>query len=60
MNVNLRGTVLVAQVLLPLLKVEGGSIVNIASDGGHCGRRGALGLRREQGGRGTGHQDDGL
>ena len=32
MNVNLRGTVLVAQALLPLLKV----------DGGHCGRRGAL------------------
>ena len=27
----------------PVLKlVEGGAIVNISSDGGHCGRRGAL------------------
>ena len=42
MNVNLRATVLVAQALLPLLKVDGGAIVNISSDGGHCGRRGAL------------------
>ena len=42
MNVNLRGTVLVARALLPLLKVDGGSIINISSDGGHCGRRGAL------------------
>ena len=42
MNVNLRGTVLVAQALLPLLKVEGGAIVNISSDGATVGRRDAL------------------
>ena len=42
MNVNLRGTVLVTKALLPLLKVDGGSIVNISSDGGLCGRRNAL------------------
>ena len=42
MDVNLRGTVLVVRALLPLLKIDGGAIVNISSDGGHCGRRGAL------------------
>ena len=44
MNVNLRGTVLVARALLPLLKMDGGAIVNICSDGGRCGRRGGPGV----------------
>lgn len=42
MNTNLRGTVLVAKAVLPLMKVEGGSIVNISSDGGLRGRPGSL------------------
>ena len=42
MHVNLRGTALVAKAVLPLLKVEGGAIVNISSDGGLRGRKGAL------------------
>ena len=42
MNINLRGTLLVAQATLPLIKKNGGAIVNISSDGGHRGRKGAL------------------
>ena len=42
MNINLRGTVLVTKAVLPLIKVEGGSIVNISSDGGLRGRPGSV------------------
>ena len=42
MNINLRGTLLSAKAVLPLMKEEGGAIVNISSDGGHRGRPGAL------------------
>ena len=42
MNINLRGTLIVIQALLPLIKVNGGAIINISSDGGHRGRTGAL------------------
>ena len=42
MNVNLRGTLLAAKALLPLLKLDGGAAVNISFDGGHYGRRGGL------------------
>ena len=39
-NVHLRACALVTQALLPLLKQQGGAIVNVASDGGLRGRRG--------------------
>ncbi len=42
MNINLRGTLLVAKAVLPLMKGEGGAIVNISSDGGFRGRPGSL------------------
>lgn len=42
MNINLRGTLLVAKAVLPLMKVDGGAIVNISSDGGLRGRPGSL------------------
>jgi NAD(P)-dependent dehydrogenase (short-subunit alcohol dehydrogenase family) len=38
--VNLRAPALVAQALLPLLKVQGGAIVNLSSDGAFFGRGG--------------------
>jgi NAD(P)-dependent dehydrogenase (short-subunit alcohol dehydrogenase family) len=38
--INLRAPALVAQSVLPLMKKEGGSIVNISSDGGLRGRGG--------------------
>lgn len=37
-KIGLRGWVLLTQVLLPLLKQEGGAIVNISSEGGFLGR----------------------
>jgi NAD(P)-dependent dehydrogenase (short-subunit alcohol dehydrogenase family) len=39
-NIGLRAWALVTQVLLPLLKKEGGAIVNISSEGGFRGRPG--------------------
>lgn len=39
-NIGLRAWALVTQVLLPLLKPEGGAIVNISSEGGFRGRPG--------------------
>ena len=60
MNVNLRATVLVAKALLPLLKVDGGAIVNISSGRRSLWPARRTGLRCEQGGRGSGHQVDGL
>ena len=41
-DINLKACALVAQAVLPLLKVEGGSIVNISSDGGLRGRIGSF------------------
>ncbi len=38
MGVNLRAAAMVTHVLLPLLKAEGGAIVNVTSDGGHKAR----------------------
>lgn len=38
--IGLRGWVLMTQELLPLLKCEGGSIVNLSSEGGFLGRPG--------------------
>ena len=38
-RIGLRGWVLLTQVLLPLLKQEGGAIVNISSEGGFLGRQ---------------------
>ena len=38
--IGLRGWVLITQHLLPLLKQEGGAIVNLSSEGGFLGRRG--------------------
>ncbi|MEM7034817.1 MAG: SDR family oxidoreductase, partial [Chloroflexota bacterium] len=38
-RVGLRGWVLMTQELLPLLKEEGGAIVNISSEGGFLGRK---------------------
>jgi 3-oxoacyl-[acyl-carrier protein] reductase len=40
MNVNLKACALVTEALLPLMKVEGGAIVNVSSDGGLRGRGG--------------------
>jgi NAD(P)-dependent dehydrogenase (short-subunit alcohol dehydrogenase family) len=40
-NINLRACALVTQVVLPLMKVEGGSIINVSSDGGLRGRKNA-------------------
>ncbi len=37
-RIGLRGWVLMTQVLLPLLKQEGGAIVNVSSEGGFLGR----------------------
>jgi NAD(P)-dependent dehydrogenase (short-subunit alcohol dehydrogenase family) len=37
-RIGLRGWVLMTQVLLPLLKREGGAIVNLSSEGGFLGR----------------------
>lgn len=37
-KIGLRGWVLLTQVLLPLLKKDGGAIVNISSEGGFLGR----------------------
>lgn len=37
-RIGLRGWVLMTQVLLPLLKKEGGAIVNLSSEGGFLGR----------------------
>jgi NAD(P)-dependent dehydrogenase (short-subunit alcohol dehydrogenase family) len=37
-SIGLRGWVLMTQVLLPLLKPEGGAIVNLSSEGGFLGR----------------------
>lgn len=37
-RIGLRGWILMTQVLLPLLKQEGGAIVNISSEGGFLGR----------------------
>lgn len=37
-RIGLRGWVLMTQVLLPLLKQEGGAIVNLSSEGGFLGR----------------------
>ncbi len=42
MNINLRGTLLAAKAVLPLMKEHGGAIVNISSDGAFRGRPGAL------------------
>ena len=39
-RIGLRGWVLMTQVLLPLLKQEGGAIVNLSSEGGFLGRPG--------------------
>ena len=41
-NINLRACALVAQAVLPLLKIEGGSIINVSSDGGLRGRAGSF------------------
>lgn len=37
-RIGLRGWILMTQVLMPLLKNEGGAIVNISSEGGFMGR----------------------
>ena len=37
-RIGLRGWVMMTQLLLPLLKVEGGAIVNLSSEGGYLGR----------------------
>ena len=39
-RIGLRGWVLMTQLLLPLLKQEGGAIVNLSSEGGYLGRPG--------------------
>ena len=39
-RVGLRGWVMMTQHLLPLLKAEGGAIVNLSSEGGYLGRPG--------------------
>ena len=39
-RVGLRGWVMMTQMLLPLLKQEGGAIVNLSSEGGYLGRPG--------------------
>lgn len=39
-RIGLRGWVLLTQKLLPLLKLEGGAIVNLSSEGGYLGRPG--------------------
>ncbi len=39
-RVGLRGWVMMTQQLLPLLKAEGGAIVNLSSEGGYLGRPG--------------------
>ena len=41
-DVNLKACALVTQGVLPLMKVDGGAIVNISSDGGLRGRRGSF------------------
>ena len=41
MDVNLRAPALVAKTVLPLMKVQGGAIVNVSSDGGVKGRGGS-------------------
>lgn len=41
MNINLKAPALVAQSLLPLMKKEGGAIVNVTSDGAFRGRAGS-------------------
>ncbi len=38
--IGLRGWVMMTQLLLPLLKQEGGAIVNLSSEGGYLGRPG--------------------
>ena len=40
MNINLKASVMVARAVLPLLKKEGGAVVNVTSDGGFRGRAG--------------------
>ncbi len=37
-RIGLRGWVLMTQLLLPFLKIEGGAIVNLSSEGGYLGR----------------------
>lgn len=39
-RIGLRGWVMLTQKLLPLLKAEGGAIVNLSSEGGYLGRPG--------------------
>ncbi|MXY94084.1 MAG: SDR family oxidoreductase [Caldilineaceae bacterium SB0670_bin_27] len=39
-RIGLRGWVMMTQMLLPLLKQEGGAIVNLSSEGGYLGRPG--------------------
>ncbi len=39
-RIGLRGWVMMTQLLLPLLKAEGGAIVNLSSEGGYLGRPG--------------------
>ena len=39
-SIGLRGWVMITQHLLPLLKQEGGAIVNLSSEGGYLGRPG--------------------
>lgn len=39
-RIGLRGWVMMTQLLLPLLKREGGAIVNLSSEGGYLGRPG--------------------
>ncbi|MCY3707845.1 MAG: SDR family NAD(P)-dependent oxidoreductase [Caldilineaceae bacterium] len=39
-RIGLRGWVMMTQLLLPLLKQEGGAIVNLSSEGGYLGRPG--------------------
>ena len=41
-DINLKACALVARAVLPLLKTEGGSVVNISSDGGLRGRIGSF------------------
>lgn len=41
-NINLKACAIVTQTVLPLMKVEGGSIINNASDGGLRGRIGSF------------------
>jgi NAD(P)-dependent dehydrogenase (short-subunit alcohol dehydrogenase family) len=38
-RIGLRSWLLLTQLLLPLLKIEGGAIVNISSEGGYLGRK---------------------